>query len=550
MNSYQKVYGEEDTYKIAIELEGVYEEALKVVSYTLNHIHNLNQDVEYWRIIIGPWLIHYIHFLYDKKLLINNCNNSFSQSKLYTDQYIIPYDTLSFFKLLETDSYNIQGINIHQKKNNNDFSVFRDKSMVSNGDKKKLKKSIKYLLKIFNNVTKKKYGSTFDTFISKKEEAKLFLKSKMKIQPIYFDYTTIVEKEIDIHIREILKKVIFEKSNLLKRPIEESKISLWNSIIHNIYLDIPIFFLENFIEIRNIINNQRDDPKFIFTSVGSHYNDLAKVWMAEKKFTNNTKLIGMQHGGVYGSSFYTWYENHELKINDIYLTWGWKRKGDSNCNDAEIVKMFPQKLIGVKNVTNLVEDKVLFLTTNQPRFLFRYPLTPLQHKNYLYKLKKFLSAYPKDKIDQLSIRLYPRDYGWNLDELLAPELNKVKLDKENNFYDSLMKSKLFICDHPSTTFLEALALNKPTLLFWNQEDNQLRTEVLDLYNKLAKVGILHTDVDSVIKQLEEVYSDLDGWWFSTSVQSVVAEFCEQLCAREENELEVFKNFFERELNIM
>ena len=42
-----------------------------------------------------------------------------------------------------------------------------------------------------------------------------------------------------------------------------------------------------------------------------------------KKVDKGAKLIIGQHGGIYGTSLYSWFEKHEVKISDKYLNWGW-----------------------------------------------------------------------------------------------------------------------------------------------------------------------------------------------------------------------------------
>ena len=44
-------------YKYYLFINKIYEKYLKEISIILNNIHNVNHSKEYWRIIIGPWLI-------------------------------------------------------------------------------------------------------------------------------------------------------------------------------------------------------------------------------------------------------------------------------------------------------------------------------------------------------------------------------------------------------------------------------------------------------------------------------------------------------------
>jgi len=62
-------YHWDDRKKLAsdyIFLDGLYEEFLRKMSRTLNKKHKLNEDNEFWRIIIGPWLGCFLHILFDR----------------------------------------------------------------------------------------------------------------------------------------------------------------------------------------------------------------------------------------------------------------------------------------------------------------------------------------------------------------------------------------------------------------------------------------------------------------------------------------------------
>src|SRR5690349_15105038 len=48
------------------ELEGYTERMLPRLSSYLNQVHNTSYSERYWRILVGPWLLHYIHILFDR----------------------------------------------------------------------------------------------------------------------------------------------------------------------------------------------------------------------------------------------------------------------------------------------------------------------------------------------------------------------------------------------------------------------------------------------------------------------------------------------------
>jgi putative transferase (TIGR04331 family) len=54
----------------------IYESLLETLSERLNKIHNLNYSVQYWRIIIGPWLFEFISIIYHNWKVINYLNDN------------------------------------------------------------------------------------------------------------------------------------------------------------------------------------------------------------------------------------------------------------------------------------------------------------------------------------------------------------------------------------------------------------------------------------------------------------------------------------------
>jgi putative transferase (TIGR04331 family) len=529
---YNEIYKGVDTYSLADSLEELYEVVLKLISLTLNKIHSMNESKEYWRVITGPWLLHYIHFSYDKFLLRNICKaNSCESIQFYRSNYIVPLDTFSFFSLLQDENYNLQGLMSQHMSKDTVYSVYGN----NNKEKKTIKKCYRIAQNFLNSkILKKPYIPIFDSYFGRTNELKLMLKSRGKIQPLIFESVNIY-KEVDQDLRMLFGMHLYE--NRVEYSNNDFTFFL-SLLINKIPYDIPIIFIESFRKVKQFTKKLPKKNKAIFTSVATHYNDVSKVWIAEMK--QHTKLIGMQHGGVYGSTAYSWYENHEIKVSDIYLTWGWNKKTDK----TKIIAMFPQKIIDLK-VRDTFKSKILIVTTNQPKYLFRYPITPLQHKKYILDLKKFLSDVPEYIAKDTSIRMYPKDFGWKLDELFHNELNKFEMDREKDFYKSLMTAELLICDHPSTTFLEALHLNKPTLLFWDSEVNKMRDDVLGLYENLVKVGILHSNSESALKKLVEISGDIETWWMSDSVQKVVNEYCNRFCRRDKFKLDHMLNLIKK-----
>ena len=47
-------------------LETLYENILRDFTDSLNSIHHVNHSIDYWRILIGPWLYYFIQTVFDR----------------------------------------------------------------------------------------------------------------------------------------------------------------------------------------------------------------------------------------------------------------------------------------------------------------------------------------------------------------------------------------------------------------------------------------------------------------------------------------------------
>ena len=88
-------------------------------------------------------------------------------------------------------------------------------------------------------------------------------------------------------------------------------------------------------------------------------------------------------------------------------------------------------------------------------------------------------------------------------ETLAPEFPDLAVeDWSTPFLQSLERCRVYVADHLETTYIEALAANKPTILFYDPAQYRIREEAKPYYDGLASAGILHTDPESAAATLD------------------------------------------------
>ena len=284
--------------------------------------------------------------------------------------------------------------------------------------------------------------------------------------------------------------------------------------------DIPKSYVESFQYLKNkALNSYPNKAGAILSAVGWSGDETFRFWaamMAEK-------------GAVLGIFNYHFGEFIELEIVDYYCTWGWERL---NCG-SKFVKMPINKLImeSAKKADNKKSGILWGVTSFK-----RYPL--FLHYDGCSKNKLEYYEWQKNFYHELSLRfkdiIYararPNDEMVERIKKFAPN---IKLDDysgdfsgKNSFIESLDSVKLYVCDHLSTTYIQALALNKPTILFWDLARYDISDEASSYFDELNKVGILHYCPMAAAKKIDEIYDDVESWWNGPVLQLARKKFCD------------------------
>ena len=150
--------------------------------------------------------------------------------------------------------------------------------------------------------------------------------------------------ELDINKRNYLKKRINKYSSPNSFDI------FYNILLERLVYHIPRIYLEGFEELESFCLKLPwpAKPSKIFTSIGFYSDDVFKKWCASK-VENGSKLVTFQHGGHYGIGKFDSTEEHQTKISDQFLTWGWSEKNKDFIKPFGMVKpLKKRKSLGIK----------------------------------------------------------------------------------------------------------------------------------------------------------------------------------------------------------
>jgi putative transferase (TIGR04331 family) len=139
----------------------------------------------------------------------------------------------------------------------------------------------------------------------------------------------------------------------------------------------------------------------------------------------------------------------------------------------------------------------------------------------------FVETLPEVIRNELTVRLYPIDYGWGQKARWNEKYPNIKLDPGNkNIKHQITNNRIIISTYNATTFLESFAMNIPTVMFWNPNHWELRDPVKPYFTALKEVGVFHETPESAAIHISEIWDNVDNWWTSDSVSKAVSNFCE------------------------
>lgn len=528
-------------HKAYYYVANVYERLLPVLGGALNSIHKVNHSERYWRIILGPWLLFYIPAIYDRFICLRTALEDYPVATsivLAEEAWVTPSDTLEYMELIKKDPYNLQQYSRILKLLGYDFpqKTFSVSPLPDIPAEKNLSRRKNYFKKFFakmapliNGCKSSRQVILCETYFSRWIEIQLFIKTFGRIWPILGGHTQIPLFKPNTSARLSLQNIL---------AAEDDFEMMLNQLLP---LDVPQSFIERFDGLRNEADRiYPPSPRAIFSSGAWYWDEAFKQWAAISA-ENGTQLIGNQHGGNYGSSAFIY--DHEIIITDRFYSWGW----ESMDYGGKVTPWFATKLAGRKHL-HADDNKtgILFLATSYLRYLLLFPYTIDRFNQYLYWQSRFLASMGARLLSNIRVRFHAEDMGWDIAQRWRASYPEIQVDTwDTPLMESLENCRLCVCDHLSTTFLEALSADKPTVLFWDPEINELRPEAQSYYDRLRAAGILYDTPEAAADGVKKAYDNVVAWWHDPERQEARRIFCSYFARTSSNAVNEWAEEFKR-----
>lgn len=530
-------------------LQQVNERLLSKLAGKLNELHQVRYSERHWRILVGPWLGYFIQILYDRWFMLKFAIETYEVADTYVKPSLmsssIPADMVHFIDLFPSDKYNeiIYGVLLKKfwSKSINIVDLESEETKPQPGVENKIKRRpLKGIVKFALNAINK---------ASSKTDKYFFLET-------YLQHRTLVK--LQTRLGQVPKLWLmpeskcYKNSNINKRRLRLTgtgpTVDNFYSILETLLPDfIPSIYIENYKLLIESVDKLGwpASPNVIFTSNAYIENELFKSYCAQK-VEKGSKLIIGQHGGHFGTSPFSFTEDHQLAIADQWLSWGWSDKNDTKIRPIGFLKATQRELKYDRNGYGLL------VLNSFPRYSYHLYAAPVssQWLSYFADQKEFISALPDHIKKMIKFRLNSSDYGWDQLSRWREVYPDCNYDEGDSSLELLVKkSRLYISTCNTTTFLESMYYNVPSLIFWNPEHWELNETSEPHYKALRKANILHYSSESAAKHMADIWEEVDSWWFSENVQTVRSAFCESYAARIDNVAKKlgteFETFFKR-----
>jgi putative transferase (TIGR04331 family) len=529
----------------------LYDLILSMLVESLNTFQKKTWTKRQWELVLGPWLRVYLESLYHRWVRLDSLL-AIGVSQVYISETCRGVDG-SFIAANRDEFVRKKILNEHWN-----HCVLSRMAVFKFSDRKGV--TLKTIRKDFTIGTKEeKTGVKKFSYFDLKRSAKIFIQrlvetisyglSTKNSIVINSPYLSLVNK---LRLAFSLKKMpVFyfnRDSESYRRVATESRKfqindyegyeghdDFYNFVCANVCKEVPSCYVENLHELEREVDDLDlpADPEIIYTGSGVESDELIRIFIA-RQVVKGTKYIISQHGGVYGTRLIpTKSEFYEHRVADRWISWGW--------TDPDNEKVKPG--VNLKEIDRKPHDfskgaKILFALPNVTYVPSR--LMPLQPVMRVNENQKIVQGFNDDVLRDLVIRAHPNHRQKTYVKSIA---NGCDISAQPDFWNDLIDCKLFITTNNSTTFLQAIIADCPSVLILLGRQKVVRRLSMESFSLLEKVGIVFTDAQLATNHINMISKNPEGWWRSETVQRARTAFCLQHTHKSANAINHLSKIF-------
>jgi putative transferase (TIGR04331 family) len=514
-------------YQAADQADASYERLLTALADYLNGAHRVSLSSRYWRIVVGPWLWHFVQAVHDRLAHLEDAfriDPALTTSGIAPGAMPPPGDTMALVDALSGDAYNLQ---------------LCSDLLRSLGHEVPTSAPPPAEFADFSNDYHSAAATSFNAVLRRTAKRTLIRLNRHRWRVAMYGMYMQADMVRTLAIGSRFRALRIDDASgwsgvgggrLENGPNRRGLASLAVSDrIDRITTELlprhfPPLYLEGFARARaHVIDHAPEPPAVTVSSIGWMFDEPFKLFAGEA-VQKGRRLLATQHGGGYGLYRCNSAERHERALSDCFLVWGWADAQTPGCRNVPAPKFGEVRGAATAPISRTAP--LLFVATEHPRYLFRFHSNPVgsQWPEYMAWQRRFLAALPEPVLPSVRFRPYAYDYGHGIRAAIASAFPAVAIDNTSPFAAELRAASVVVIDNFSTTSLESLAANVPTVLFWDPERWECRAEAESALADLRSCGILWNDPEQAAAHIAVIRHDPRRWWNEPSLQAARSRF--------------------------
>ena len=248
----------------------------------------------------------------------------------------------------------------------------------------------------------------------------------------------------------------------------------------------------------------------------SYWNDQEKVIAAFGKEAGEKRVVP-QHGGEYGMVRYNMMANEMDLQSTIFISWGWNHDTPTGCHVLPLPSPFHSKIKDhhkLRDNTLIIVGQHVRIHINRIHWIFRINFA----RNYRNDTINFLQTLGEKVRRSVVFRPYARATN---DIEVGDVVTKIFPDipfLKKNLHSALMECRLAVFPSYSTTINFTMAANTPTVVYIPPAMMVPRKEAARCFELLKRCGLAHDSPGDAARHINHIWDDVEGWWCSPEVQ--------------------------------
>ena len=162
------------------------------------------------------------------------------------------------------------------------------------------------------------------------------------------------------------------------------------------------------------------------------------------------------------------------------------------------------------------------------RYVFRFTTTPLANQALAEEMRLVRFVETAGTVHQhLLLKGFP---GPDAAAARHPTLRALPLAERWRRRPApywMRRARLAVVTYPDTPFIEAMAIGVPTIGLWDPGLWEMRADAAPHFERLERLGVVHSDPQRAAAKVREVYHEADAWWRSPEIIAARIAFLER-----------------------